>query len=103
RDVDVGSARPEELTRRINAVHGLAFSRDGRMIAAGFDDAKIHLFSAVTGEYQATLPSAGLHAFTMGIAGMAFAPDSGTLACTVTDGTVQLWDARERKLRMTLN
>ncbi len=76
----------------------LAFSPDGKMLAAGDADAKIRLFDGRTGE-----PGAVLDDHTGRVLGIAFSPDGNTLASwSDEDKTVKLWDVPEAKLRQTL-
>jgi WD40 repeat protein len=73
---------------------GLAFSPDGRMVAAPGSDA-LHVWESATGKSLLRLEARGrLSNWTpAGFAAcLAFAPDGGTLATGHADGTVLVWD-----------
>jgi RNA polymerase sigma factor (sigma-70 family) len=96
-NADVGEI-PEELER----VFYLAYSPDGTVVAAAWEDGKIRLFDGHTGSYRSVLDPeliAGLE----GPAGIAFSPDSKTLICKGGHNTVVLWDPAEDKPRRSLN
>jgi WD40 repeat protein len=67
----------------------LAFSPDGKTLAAGYRDARVRLWDAATGHLQAiSKADAGE------VASLAFAPDSRTLLIVILHGSVNLkrWD-----------
>src|SRR5207248_300906 len=71
--------------RKINAV---AFSADGRRIAAGSEDGVARIWNAGTGQEISTFkggPSAVL--------AVTFSPDGGRLATGHEDHTARIWDA----------
>jgi len=67
----------------------IAFSPDGRLLAAVDANGTARLWNPVTGQLittiQATAPNVGLRQ-------VAFSPDDKLLASTNNDGTVRLWD-----------
>jgi WD40 repeat protein/tRNA A-37 threonylcarbamoyl transferase component Bud32 len=70
----------------VGSVGGLAFSRDGRHLAAGYFDRLIDIWDTTTGERLHTL-----HGHTGLILGLAFSRD-GRLASASEDRTVRIWD-----------
>jgi RNA polymerase sigma factor (sigma-70 family) len=95
--------KPKEGEQPLKAMHCLAFSPDGKLIAAGEKDGTIRLFDGPSGEPKAELkdqddPRDFVHK-------IAFSPDGKTLASVSQkdrDNTVKLWDVSEAKLRQTL-
>jgi WD40 repeat protein len=75
----------------------LAFSPDGKALAAGDQDGKVRLFDGRTGELTRVLE--GHKAWAVGVG---FAPDGKSLISASADGTVKLWDVKAGKLRRTL-
>ena len=73
------------LTGHTDVVEGVAFSRDGRLLAACSRDATVRLWDPATGELQRTLSHIG------DCKGIAFSPDGRLLASCGHDG-VRLWD-----------
>ena len=83
-------ARRGQKTR----VEHLAFSPDGRTLAAGSWNGTLRLWDLSQGKIRATyvLPSGS----------MAFTPDGKTLALGCWDGTIQLWDVEGERERAVL-
>ena len=65
----------------------LAWSPDGRLLAAGSDDRNIHLWDAWDWRRQAILEGHQLE-----IVSLVFSPDSHVLASSGSEGTTRLWD-----------
>ncbi len=81
------SGEPLALHEHNGRVFAVAYSRDGRLLASGGEDAGAILWDATTGKKTAVLgPHAGA------IRTLAFAPD-GQLATAGDEGVVRLWTA----------
>jgi WD40 repeat protein len=97
-----GQPRDRILGEHRHPVLCLAFSSDGKTLAAGggFRDrpGEIKLWDLVTGAEQASLP--GHRNF---ISALTFAPDGLTLAATSFDGIVKLWDVTTGRERASLS
>jgi WD40 repeat protein len=68
-------------------VGGLAFSPDGRRLAAGYFDRLIDVWDTTTGK-----PLGRLEGHTGVLQGLAFSPDGGRLASNSQDRSVRIWD-----------
>jgi WD40 repeat protein len=68
------------------AILSVAFSPDGGLVAAGANDAKVHVFSAADGKLGRTL-----HGHGSSVTAVAFSPRDGMLAAAGRDNTVRLW------------
>ncbi|MGW2173168.1 WD40 repeat domain-containing serine/threonine protein kinase [Streptomyces sp. NPDC001705] len=82
---------------RTSAVHSVAFSPDGKLLAAGYGGGLrggVALYDTASWSVVATLPLDDTDAF--GITTVAFTPDGKTLAGTF--GGVALWDVATRRL-----
>ncbi len=89
--------KPKRGEKDFRLMYCVAFSPDGKVIAAGDKEGKIRLFDGRTGE-----PKAVLDDHTAAVHGLAFSPDGKTLASASQDHTIKLWDVAGRKLRHTL-
>ena len=75
-------------------VHAVAFSPNGKLLAAGCGDGTVRLWNLATGR-----PVATLHATTSskyGVAAVAFSPNGKLLATGEGDGTVRAWNPATR-------
>jgi hypothetical protein len=69
------------------AVNGVAFSRDGRLLAAACDEGKVLLLHAKSFQVAATITTAEVRHLSA-----TFSPDGRLLAVGSADGRVRLWD-----------
>jgi serine/threonine protein kinase len=69
-------------------VNSLAFSPDGKTIAAGCGDRNVHLWSVATGA-----PVATLSGHTDKVNAVAYSPDGKLIASGSDDATVRIWNA----------
>jgi WD40 repeat protein len=70
-----------------NVLAALAFSPDGKTVAAGGSEARIHLFQTSDGKLVRSLPG-----HTSTVTGLAFHPSGNLLASSSKDRTVRLWN-----------
>jgi WD40 repeat protein len=89
------------IPRDQNRISGLAFSLDGQLVAATWDDGKICLFDGQTGDFRILL-GPELKPAGVGGYGTAFSPDSKILAFQGADNAVVLWDLAAGKSRRAL-
>jgi serine/threonine-protein kinase len=80
-------------TTSLSPVRAVAFSPDGRILAAGDDSGHIYLWNAATAALLRTLPDAGLAQ----IQSAAFNPAGTILATGDSAGVTYLWDAATGK------
>ena len=85
---DVATAREVALLPSANRVHSVAFSIDGKMLAAGVRYAGVHLWDVTTHKQIATLPARDY----IFITSVSFSPDERTIAFRTIEGTVKMWD-----------
>jgi WD40 repeat protein len=91
---DVKAARKETLRFPLakGVVLSVAFSPDGRTLAAGGGGGPVRLWEVTTRKKVCDLDSPS------GVYGLAFSPDGKTLATgDITTGAVKLWDLKTRK------
>jgi WD40 repeat protein len=80
-----------------DAVFGVAFSPDGRLLATASNDKTARLWDPATGEHRRTLTGHDDKVY-----GVAFSPDGRLLATASRDGTAWLWDPATGRRRRTL-
>jgi WD40 repeat protein len=104
-DPATGAPRATTFPRQKRDVDAVAFSRDGRLLAAvlgygkgGKGTEQVVLWDAHEGRELARLPGHRDGA----ILSLAFAPDGKTLATAGVDGSVRLWDVEARQERAPL-
>jgi WD40 repeat protein/DNA-binding SARP family transcriptional activator len=74
------------------AVTSVAFSPDGRTLAAGVSDSTVFLTHEPDGTVLHRLTATGRAVFLAGAIRVAFSPDGNTLATAGSDGKVRLWN-----------
>src|SRR6516225_812805 len=79
------------------AVHGLAFTRDGRLASASADK------SIIIWNVETTQAVHTLRGHTLTVYGVAFSPDGWRLFSGSHDGTAKLWDSQNRTVLRTLD
>ena len=79
-------------------VFSVAFSPDGKMVAAGRGDGRIALWEVASYKRRATL-----RGHTEEVTSVAFSGDGKLLASRGAEGTVRLWDLRTGKERGNLH
>ena len=82
---------------RGHGANGVAFSPDGKILAAGTENLTVELWNAETGAHIATLE--GYNPYRGNIKqvfSLAFSPDGKTLATGTWHGSIKLWDIATR-------
>ena len=85
-----------ETSEPAYGVESVAFSPDGKTLAAASHDMTVKVWDV------ATAKRATLQGHTQAVYSVAFSPDSKTLASASGDKTVRLWDVATGKERATL-
>jgi WD40 repeat protein/energy-coupling factor transporter ATP-binding protein EcfA2 len=78
-------------------VNSVAFSPDGRTLAAGSTDNDVHLWNVTNPEHPASLGKA-LTGPALSVTSVAFSPDGHTLAAGSADDAVYLWNVTNVKV-----
>jgi serine/threonine protein kinase/WD40 repeat protein len=73
-------------------ISGIAFSPDGKLVAAQREEDTVRLCSAATGQVVQVLPDSG-HG---GLETLTFSPDGRMLATAYSNGTIRIWDIKSR-------
>jgi WD40 repeat protein len=77
-----------------SAIHDLAFSPDGRYLAAALENGDVYLWqwqTLLSDNFQAAGPDYILKGDQVVLNDIAFSPDSNLLAAAADDGNVLLW------------
>jgi len=82
-------------------VYSLAFSPDGKTLAAGFVGGEIGLWDVTTGHRTSSLAENTADDFS-NVNSLAFSPDGKMLASASADRTIRLWDVTSRRCLRTL-
>jgi eukaryotic-like serine/threonine-protein kinase len=85
------------LTPEPRVLSGLAFSPNGRWLAAGDADGSIHLWDTATWQEQPPL-----RGHSKEVSAIVFTPDSGHLASSDNGGAIKIWDLETREVVLTL-
>ena len=90
-------ARTLPATAQPAVVFSVAFSPDGRTLAAGGEHGSLRLWDPTSGQLLRTLQTQ-----SDDVSSVAFSPDGRTLASGKEDNTIDLWDTASGKLLLTL-
>jgi WD40 repeat protein len=107
--IRIHNARTLELLAEFASedwVSSLAYSPDGKTIAAWLPDGSVSLWNSTTAKLVKTLsvPSEGgtIRVTADGLHNVTFSADGGTLAAGQGDGSIHLWDVSSGDLLMTI-
>jgi WD40 repeat protein len=95
RVVDVANGKIVFSLRAPESPWSLAFSPDGRMLAAAGRDAQLRIWETATGKLRRTKKFDESNAPSC----LAWSPDNRTLACGGRAGIIELWDVGQDRLR----
>jgi RNA polymerase sigma factor (sigma-70 family) len=94
---EVGTGKRKHALETGKYVNAVAFSPDGKLVAASTGGEAVHVWDVAKGEAVVAMKgSSGGHRT------VAFSPDGKVVAAGGHDGKVRLWDARTGELRATL-
>ncbi len=80
-----------------NSAKGVAFSPDGKILAAGTENLTVELWNAETGAHIATLEGYDPYrSYIKQVFSLAFSPDGKILATGTWHGSIKLWDVATR-------
>lgn len=83
---DVVTGKNRKLEKHTDAVGGIAFSPDGKILACGSKDQTIILWDVATSSVKRTLRH------TDSVTSVSISPDGKTLASGSVDNTIRFWD-----------
>ena len=82
---------------RGHGANGVAFSPDGKILAAGTENLTVELWNAETGAHIATLEGYNPYrGYIKQVFSLAFSPDGKILATGTWHGSIKLWDVATR-------
>ncbi len=96
-ELSSGHYRRLDLPDWLGGIRGVAYSRDGRFLAAN-SGPRVYLLDRVS-----DVRSAELIGHTRAIQSLAFSPDDQLLATSSDDGTVRVWDVPSGRARAVLS
>ena len=85
------------LSGHPNAVYGVAWSQNGRLIGSASLDNTVKLWDATSGKQLARLPGHG-----DGVSAVAFSPDGKTVFSSSLDRSIKIWNIASRSLVTTV-
>ncbi len=83
-------------------VTALAFSSDGRVVAAGHDDGRVRFLDVATRKFLGEIQTHPDLVGTQAVSAIAFSPDNRFVATAGEDRVVRVWDADSHKLTAEL-
>jgi WD40 repeat protein len=97
-DVAAQAAAPKGAAAEpASAIHAVAFSPDGKEVAAGCADSRIHLFSVAGGKLLRSLAG-----HTSAVSALTYHPGGAMLISGSKDGSVRLWNPANGQLLKAL-
>ncbi|MEI7686962.1 MAG: protein kinase [Planctomycetota bacterium] len=86
RRIGIGTGSVAELAQHMNAIHAVAVSADGNVLASAGQDQTVRLWDATSGHLRDTFIG-----HTDSVTELAFAPDGSWLASAGKDGRISIW------------